>query len=214
MNQIKNLKKLSSLSYFTKNTLSQFVDVPANSLYANINRWLKKGEIKQLKKGLYVTASYFDRVVDKGVYCEFLANKLREPSYLSLEYILQKYGMMAEAVYGLTSITLKSKSGYQNDLGSFLYQNIKTSLFCGFIIKDIGAYSIREATKAKALFDFLYLRLQRVKNIDAAFLQSLRLNLDEVTQKEWKEFGAYCQMTGVVKFKKLPKLLKGVVCAN
>ena len=210
MNQIQNLKKLSSLSYFTKSTLSQFVEVSKNNLYANINRWLKKGEIKQLKKGLYVTAHYFDRVVDKNSYCEFLANKLREPSYLSLEYVLQKHGILAEAVYGWTSITLKSKHLYQNDVGNFLYQSVREPLFCGFTIKELGEFSIKEATPAKALFDFLYLKLQRIKKVDSAFLESLRLNLDEVKRSDWKEFDGYCQLCGVAKFQKLSRLLKGI----
>ena len=50
MNHVQNLKKLAPLSYFDVETLGQVVEVPRNSLHANIKRWLKKGEMIQLQK--------------------------------------------------------------------------------------------------------------------------------------------------------------------
>src|SRR3989338_10491228 len=109
MNQVKNLKKLAPLSYFDVETLGQVVEVPRNSLHANIKRWLKKGEMIQLKKGWYVTQDYIRNLTDPDAYRAFVANKLREPSYLSMEHVLQKYGILTEAVFAFTSVTRKSK---------------------------------------------------------------------------------------------------------
>ena len=44
----------------------------------------------------------------KEPYAEYMANRLRLPSYLSLEYVLAKEGLIPEAVYALTSITSKN----------------------------------------------------------------------------------------------------------
>ena len=181
MNQVEKLKKLENLSYFNKITLQQYCNITDNSLYSNIKRWLKSHRLIQLRKGLYVTSTYLQNLPNKQAYCEFVANKLREPSYLSVEYVLQKYSILTEAVYSFTSITLKSKRAYKNTLGTFFYRNLKDELFCGFTIKSYGHFEIKEATKSKALFDYLYLKTLRISIINKEFLKSLRLNLDEIT---------------------------------
>ena len=91
MKQVNKLKKLETLSYFDRNAIEQYIDIKPDSLSANINRWIKKGVLIQLKKGLYVTSKYYETVNNKNTYFEFLANRIRVPSYLSLEYVLQKH---------------------------------------------------------------------------------------------------------------------------
>jgi predicted transcriptional regulator of viral defense system len=208
MNQLKKLSKISNLSYFDTNTLSLiYPELSKNSLYANIKRWIKQGYLIQIKKGMYVTKEYVLNVQDKSSYKEFLANKIKYPSYLSTEYVLQKYSILSDAVYAYTSVTLKSKNTYSNKFGRYMYRNITRKLFTGYEIKDRGEYSIYEATKAKALFDYLYLKLYRVKNITEEVLLDLRLNLDEVDEKDMKEFKNYCKLTGIRKFIDLPNNL-------
>lgn len=207
MNQVKKLEQLNNLSYFDKATLSQIIDIPETNLYSNIKRWLKKGLLIQLKRGLYVTEKYFSALPDKKSFLEFIANKLREPSYLSLEYVLQKHSILTESVFAYTSVTLKTKRLYENNLGRFIYRAISKKLFTGYEIKTIKGFEIKEATKAKALFDYLYLKLYRQKPITQEMLTSLRLNLEEFTTEEKDAFSQYCQMTGLKKFTISPKIL-------
>lgn len=207
MNQVSKLKALDKLSYFDKNTLSQVIELSDNSLYSNIKRWLKTGDIVQLKKGLYVTRGFLSSCLNVDNYAEFLANKLREPSYLSSEYILQKYQILSEAVYGYTSITLKAKKTYRNKLGVFSYNGISKGLFTGFAIKSAGDISVFEATKAKALFDYLYLKLFRTENITLELFDSFRLNLDEFSKKDLKEFRGYCELSGIKKYSGLANII-------
>jgi predicted transcriptional regulator of viral defense system len=211
MNQLEKLSKISNLSYFDTNTLSLiYPELSKNSLYSNIKRWIKRGYIIQIKKGMYVTKEYVINVQDKSSYKEFLANKIKYPSYLSTEYVLQKYSILSDAVYAYTSVTLKSKNIYSNDLGRYIYRNITRKLFTGYEIKDAGGYSIYEATKAKALFDYLYLKLYRIKNITEEVLLDLRLNLEEFEERDIKEFEGYCNLTGVQKYEDLNYLLKKI----
>jgi predicted transcriptional regulator of viral defense system len=212
MNQLKKLSKISNLSYFDTNTLSLiYPELSKNSLYANIKRWIKQGYLIQIKKGMYVTKEYVLNVQDKSSYKEFLANKIKYPSYLSTEYVLQKYSILSDAVYAYTSVTLKSKNTYSNEFGRYIYRNITRKLFTGYEIKDRGEYSIYEATKAKALFDYLYLKLYRVKNITEEMLLSLRLNLDEIDERDMKEFKDYCRLTEIRKFIDLPSNLNRIM---
>jgi predicted transcriptional regulator of viral defense system len=212
MNQLKKLSKISNLSYFDTNTLSLiYPELSRNSLYSNIKRWIKQGYLIQIKKGMYVTKEYVLNIQDKSSYKEFLANKIKYPSYLSTEYVLQKYSILSDAVYAYTSVTLKSKNTYNNEFGRYIYRNITKKLFTGYEIKDRGEYSIYEATKAKALFDYLYLKLYRIKNITEEMLLSLRLNLDEIDEREMKEFENYCKLTEIRKFIDLPSNLNRIM---
>lgn len=208
MNQIKNLQKLAELSYFDKPTLAQFVTVSDNALSADIKRWLKSGRLIQLKRGLYVTREYLLSRPDKEAYGEFVAGKLYEPSYLSLEYVLQKFGILSEAVSALTSITLKATRLFSNDLGVFSYRRMKRELFCGYEIESRAGFAVKIAGKAKALFDMLYLKVLRLSAPDQTWFGSLRLNLDGFSNADLREFSCYCEMSGIPKILTLPKLVR------
>lgn len=208
MTQLNNLSRLSSASFFDKTTLQRVVEVADNSLYSNIKRWLKQGELIQLKRGLYVTKDYFISLTDKQSYNEFVANILKQPSYLSGEYVLQKYSLLSESVFALTSITLKKTGSYQNSLGTFIYSSIKNQLFTGFNISQKNGFEIKEATKVKALFDFLYFRLLRTPNPTKDYIASFRLNLAELQESDWAEFTSYVNLSGSKKMFNLPIILK------
>jgi L-rhamnose mutarotase len=156
---------------------------------------------------LYVTSKYVDNVQNKIQYSEFVANQLKVPSYLSLEYVLQKYSVLTESVFAYTSITLKSKRIYKNNLGSFIYRSIKPDLFTGFNLNRISEYTIYEATKEKALFDYLYLKFFRKKKIEKSMLDVLRLNTDGFNEEEKRKFNEYCNMVGIKKYNNLPNIL-------
>ena len=207
MNQVKHLQKLENLSYFDKNTLSQIINIRDKALYENIQRWIKSDILIQLKKGLYVTRKHLDTLQNKTQYIEFLANQLRTPSYLSMEYMLQKHGVLTESVFSYTSITPKSKRIYQNKLGTFLYRSINPKFFTGYKMYKSAKYEIYEASKEKALFDYLYLKFFRQKLLDKPLVDSLRLNLDDFEESEKQQFKEYCDLTGIKKYQNLPNIL-------
>lgn len=208
MNQVKKLTLLENLSYFDKVTLQQHYNLSNNSLYANIKRWLRSGHLIQLKKGLYVTSMFYQALPEKQAYYEFIANKLREPSYLSMEYVLQKYSILTEMVSAITSVTLKLRRTYSNRFGTFIYRNLKEDIFTGFNIMTRDRFDIKEATKAKALFDYLYLKTFKLKSINDEFLDSLRLNLGEFSKEDLSELSYYCKLGGAKKFLVLPELVE------
>lgn len=210
MNQISKLLQLNNASFFTKETLSQIIGGSNKAIDDNILRWVKKGILLQLKNGLYVTNEYVNSLVNQEPFIEFIANILKKPSYLSCEYVLQKYGMLTESVFSITSVSLKKTNMYRNKLGTFLYANIKEGLFTGYKILNRDGFEIKEATKAKALFDFLYLRLWRVQEISKELIRSYRFNLIEFSSIDFQEFESYVQLTTLKKMKILPGLLKEI----
>lgn len=208
MNQISKLTILNNASFFNKVTLSQVIESDENALSENIKRWLKKGILISLKNGLYVTKEYYQSLPNKQSYVELIANTLKKPSYLSTEYVLQKYSILTESVFAITSITRKKTKMYANTLGTFLYSNLKEELFTGYRIFNRNGFEIKEATKAKALFDFLYLHLRRIAEINKKLIESFRLNLDEFSKTDIKELEKYLELSGMEKWENLVFILK------
>jgi hypothetical protein len=156
-----------------------------------LTRWLRKGLICRLRKGLYIL-NRDDRKINLSR--SFLANQLYTPSYLSLEYALNFYGMIPERVQNMTSITTKKTMRFKNIEGSFTYQHIKTSAFRGFsIIRDKSGYSYQMASPEKSLVDFLYFHLAEIKTYEMdIFEKSYRFqNLDQLNLKTISALAKY-----------------------
>jgi len=165
--------------------------------------WQKKGYIKKLSKLFYFFA---DKNLNDNDLC-FIANKLLEPSYLSLEYALRHYNLIPETVYMLTSITTRKTKQAETPIGNFKYQAVKEDLFFGYKIEEIGGVSYKIAEPEKALLDFLYLRSD-IKNKNDIF--ELRLNEDifkEIINKD--KLDQYAQkFNSKILFQKIIKLYK------
>jgi hypothetical protein len=153
--------KLKNMPLLSKQNLSLFLGKQG----ASLNYWTKKlvdeGVLIKLKSGIYASSYYVDlvsqRPEDKARYLEYLANQLCSPSYVSLEYVLAKENVIPEAVFKLTSVTLKSTRTYETKLGAFVYRNIKEPLFSGYEIITWRDKQIRLATTQKALADWRHL---------------------------------------------------------
>ncbi len=180
-------------------------------LYLNIilSRSVKRGVLLRLRKNLYVAKSYLDQAERKGIfsdYVEFTANKLYSPSYLSLEYVLHEHNLLTDLPRNITSVGMRKTDHFSNELGNFIYHTIKKDLFCGFKVIKKGNFSILKATKAKALFDFLYFRKKLL--VDRKALEALRLNLGEFNKNDFKELEGYVAKEGSVKMKEIINWLK------
>ena len=207
MKQMRKLNQLNEVGMFNRETLQRVLFVSKETAYGDIKRWIKNGTIVQLKRGRYVTRDYFLLNRGQESYQEWIANKLKEPSYLSSEYVLQKHSILSEAVFGFTSVTLKKTDKYDNKLGGFIYTKIKPELFVGYEIKRKGIYEIKEASQAKALFDYLYYQVGRVDKITPLLWEDMRMNMEEITDEVRQEFNTYCEISGSKKMKEIGRIL-------
>lgn len=119
-----------------------------------MSRWVKSGRLIQLKRGLYI---FNELDQGRGVARLFIANKLYEPSYISMETALSLYGIIPEGVSVATSITAKVTRRFDNEAGHFLYQHVKPSAFRGFRQESMDGCPVFIAEPEKAVLDFLYL---------------------------------------------------------
>ena len=84
-----------------------------------ISGLIKTGEIIRVKKGLYVFGEAHRR---RPYSMELLANLIYGPSMVSSDYMLAHYGLIPEAVYSLTSATIKRSKTFKTPLGTFIYK--------------------------------------------------------------------------------------------
>ena len=192
--KIKNAIK--DLPYFRIENLTV---IEKNKKYLRILlcRLSQRGEIIPLKKGVYVSKKYIDTLEknnNMNKYLEFIANILYEPAYLSTEYILGENNILSEVSNNFTLITKKKTKKFSNKLGFFDYHHIKENLFVGFNLCKKDEYFIKKASLAKALFDFLYLRKNILRNKTA--VKELRLNLGNFGKKDIKELKKYIKTEG------------------
>ena len=169
-----------------------------------LTRWVKKGRLIGLRRGVYLLNRNDRKMeVDNNV----VANILYEPSYLSLEYALNFYGIIPEAVADLTSVTTRKTMRFSNELGNFIYQKIKPRAFRGFKKVGEGKNSFFIAEAEKAVADFLYLNLSKFTTDPKDILEkSYRFqNIDELNPDRLLELGK------LFKTKKLMRIIKELI---
>lgn len=200
--------KLDHLPLFGSEVIKSFYPhLKSASFHQKMKRWLDRGELIQLKKGLYMTKEYWRAHQQDLNFSVFVANHLRYPSYVSGPYILQRHDMMTEVMYPMTSVTLKSSRTYSNALGTFVYSSISESLYHGFTTESFGLETVYVASRIKALFDFFYFKYAKAKTFPSDLLERERIDLEKLTEREKKEFRGYCKKCHRRLFHNLPFIL-------
>lgn len=164
--------------------IPHYIDTPIFSLrdltreggrinQSQLSQWVKKEQLIKLRNGLYAMHTSRGKITGQEI-----AARLYEPSYLSLETALSHYGFIPEIVHGYTSVTTRTTRTFRNSCGHFLYRHVKNSLFWGYveISTETGRYLIAEPEKA--LLDYLYLNIRRIRSKDD--IEELRLNEQEM----------------------------------
>ena len=117
------------------------------SLTKKLQYQVGKGNLRNPRKGLY-TKPIFDPTA--------LACTLYTPSYLSLDYVLQKEGILFQYDSAITAISYLSRS-VEIDSWEIKYRKIKDAVLLntmGIISKQDG---VNIATAERAFLDMLYL---------------------------------------------------------
>jgi predicted transcriptional regulator of viral defense system len=116
--------------------------------------WQNQGTIQPLAGGYYILA---DREMDEMVLF-MVANKIYEPSYVSLESALAYYEIIPETVLGVTSISSRKTKQYESAWGVFSYRSVKPQTMIGYqVIESTPGIKFKIACLEKALLDYLYL---------------------------------------------------------
>ncbi|MBO0937217.1 hypothetical protein J2I47_11720 [Fibrella sp. HMF5335] len=146
--------------------------------------WQQKGYIQRVINQWY---SFTDRPMQEAE-LRWVANRIYQPSYLSLTTALSFHNLIPEGVYAFTSVSTRKTQTYNTALGLFSYRQIKPALYFGYSIlrspwvTGQPGYPVLMADMEKALLDYCYLTPRLVAVADFAALrlnkQLLREHLD------------------------------------
>lgn len=125
----------------------------------SLSRWEKRGEISRLKRGLYVVAN---KPVDEQV----IANYLYQPSYVSMETVLNQAGIIPDVSSVVTSVVTGKPRKFDTEMGNFAYSKVSRELFFGYeLVNDVKSGQLMKVARPeKALLDYMYVR--RVRRLD------------------------------------------------
>lgn len=178
----------SSAPVFTRRNLEILLGGNRRTTDYRIQSLIKHNILVPVKRGMYGNNVLYKKTPTPADMALYIGGIIVPRSYVSLEYALSFYGILAESVYTMTYVTMQKPRKFQNGSFSFSYRNIKSALFFGFTPHLFGTLSYQMASPAKALFDFIYLTpLSSDQSIRELLLES-RFNWDVVTAKDKAEF--------------------------
>jgi len=178
-------KKRNKLNYTSfKNRFHQYRIFSVNDIrksFAGFDsrrlvEWQEKGYIRKVINRWYVFA---DVQVDDNMML-WIANRIYQPSYISLESALSYYNLIPEAVYTTTSLTSNKTISFDTPEGMYSYRHIKPTFFFGYHVIQWEGFPLKMAELEKSLLDYLYLNTHIKTSQD---LDGLRLNTDNLKEQ-------------------------------
>lgn len=163
--------------------------------------WQQKGYIEKIRQGFYRFKN--QSINEKDLY--LYANKIYEPSYISLESALAYYQLIPEAVFRITSISTRNTTQFKANCCAFTYKHVKPNLFFGFRLVPHNGFNLRIACLEKAILDYLYLHPE-LKTI--ADFEGLRWNKEVLKSLDFQQFSNYLQVFNSKQLSKRVQLLQ------
>jgi len=200
------LEHFERIPYFTLIGFMQMAGVEGNDVQRArelLSRWKQGGHIITLKRGVYMTLRFYELHRNQAAFTPAVSTILLPQSYVSLEYVLQRAGVLTEATYPVSAVTTKNTRTIQNDLGTFVFRHIQPAFYTGFSQESFHGLIYHLASVPKALFDYLYLRplARPARTRDLNLSEDLRLNLDDWPGEAREAFAGFVESSGSEKMR-------------
>ncbi len=159
-----------------------------------ITSLIKEGVIIRIKKGIYIFGREWRR---RPYSSEILANLIYGPSYISLEYALQLYGLIPERVCTVMSVTTGRSRRFSTPVGDFSYRMIPMPAFASGmdLLPNTSGGMYMVAVPEKALTDKIQsergLSIRSGIEIERYLLENLRLDMSDLSQLAVKRIEKY-----------------------
>lgn len=151
----------------------------------------KKGYLQQLKRGQYFNLK--SKYIQSTAY-ETIANSIYFPSYVSMEWALQFYGLISDRVTCVTSVTLLRSAVFRTAYAPFSYTHLNKNRYpVGYVTKlSPGGDHFLIARPEKALMDYVNLKAKNLNVKSGAEIQEflendLRLDINEFLRETLTE---------------------------
>lgn len=164
---------------FTQADVAVAIEGTDFSRHGLIKRAIASGEILNVRRGLYCLAEPYRK---RPVSVYSISQRIRGPSYVSLESALAFHRWIPEAVHACTCVSFKDAKEFDTPLGLFSYKRVPRKIFHAGVERCVDEHGnvFFMAPPAKALADYVYVRRLTWAGIDAA-IGSLRIEPEELT---------------------------------
>lgn len=179
-----------------------------NAKKSFLKRACQKGDLIRVRSGLYLLGEKRR----KAPYNSFvIANYMVEPSYVSLESALSFYGLIPEAVYTTTCVTVKKSFDQKTPIGQYSFSHLKTDYF------NFGFYQVKDnedhfliATPLKALIDYIVLKKKQYRSVEE-LEEDLRFDFSEfLTYEKFVNKNKIDEMLNIYRSYRLQTILKRI----
>lgn len=166
--QVEKDLRRKEIKLFSLEDFCSFFKVPSETAKKFLSRQVKRGILLRLKRGIYALGG--DHPSDF-----LIANKIYQPSYISLETTLSFYQIIPESIYSITSVTTKPTREFTVLGKTFLYKSLKKDAFFGYRVAIVQGEEVFIASPEKALADYFYFLSREGRKINQ------RLELSKVS---------------------------------
>lgn len=155
-------------SVFSIQEIAILIEEPDfNRLKQRINYYVKKRKLRNIRRGIYVKENYSP---------EELACKIFTPAYISLEYVLQKAGIIFQYSENITVVSYLSRTT-EVDGHVLKFRKLKDEILYNTTGINMDDSGIACALPERALLDILYLNgefhFDTLNNLNRETIQSL-----------------------------------------
>jgi predicted transcriptional regulator of viral defense system len=200
------LKKNNLYIFSLQDIENLFPEENLKTLKNNLTRWIKKGRLARIKRGLY---EFIDPGRQPVIPDLYIANKIYSPSYISLETALSIYSVIPDIAVQVTSLTTAQTRTFKNKYGTFFYRTCGKNAFTGYRIMNYEGFKVFIADKEKALVDFIYYRLRSGGAID---LKEERFDKNILKKINWARVNKYAKLFNARTLFTVKKLKGWVKC--
>lgn len=141
---ITTLQSLGKL-YYSIADLKKITGLSRDSLYVVLSRYVQRKKLLRLTSGIYILSEQYSQI-------DVIANSLYQPSYVSFESALSRYGILSQVPYTLTFATTRKSLRKALAETQIEYRQLKPFLFFGY--DKINSLFI--AAPEKAFLDTVY----------------------------------------------------------
>lgn len=207
-------KALATMPYVTKQNLGVLLDVSPATLDYRVRRMQTTGDLIPIRAGLYVPTQSWQAAGmtpdGKQRLLEYLSGIVRFPSYISLEYVLERAGLIPESPFAVTCVTQKTPRVYTTPVGTFVYRQIRRpELSTGYDTVKYRGFAVAIASPGKALFDALYLRpFRSLPDARMYLLETGRFNWNALVPRDRRTFVTLIRSTHIPKMQRILTLLQ------
>ncbi|MFZ0451943.1 MAG: type IV toxin-antitoxin system AbiEi family antitoxin domain-containing protein [Desulfatiglandaceae bacterium] len=138
--------------FFSRDEVAHILGVQLDSASVLLHRYMKKGLVTRLKRGLYARTEVLERLEFPDLFR--ISNILQVPSYVSLYTALSFFGITTQMQRNyVEAISLKRTRYFRAGRFTFRFARIRHSLYGGFL-REEGMFI---ASPEKAFLDVCYL---------------------------------------------------------